>query len=59
MFQKFTSAMYDQLDQDLSINNSDGNHSNNYQDCALEEVLNLQVFNEEYSVCNTLCINNL
>jgi len=51
--------MYDQLDQDLSINNSDGNHSNNYQDCALEEVLNLQVFNEEYSVCNTLCINNL
>jgi len=55
MFQKCTSAMYDQLDQDLSISNSDSNHSNNSQDCTLEEVLNLQVFNEEYSVC----INNL
>jgi hypothetical protein len=40
----------------LAVSNLDGNHSNNTHDCALEEMLNLQVFNEhedytDYSVC--------
>jgi hypothetical protein len=49
----------------LTVSNSDGNHSNNAQDCALGEVLNLQVFNKhedytDYSVCiDNVVVHNI
>jgi hypothetical protein len=47
-------------DQDLTVSNSYGNHSNNAQNCALKEVLNLQVFNEHEDYTDySACINNV
>jgi hypothetical protein len=46
--------------QDLAVSNSDDNHSNNAQDCALEEALNLQVFNEHEDYTDySVYINNV